>query len=219
MRFSLVWLMLGVFVASVGLLAQEQTTEPKEAPGSQVKGMPPRATPGDYQAQAKAGEVTVAAEFMGHAIPRMEGPLTTEDYVVVEAGLFGVPGQQTNLSINDFSLRINGKKAPLPSEPYELVAKSVKDPQWAPPTPPAKSKSSLGSGGQDDPPPAPVRVPFELRRAMAQHLQRSSLPQGEHALPQAGLLYFQYRGKSESIRSIELIYTSAAGKATLTLQP
>jgi hypothetical protein len=62
-------------------------------------------------------------------------------------------------------------------------------------------------------------VPFELRRAMAQHLQRSSLPQGEHALPQAGLLYFQYRGKSESIRSIELIYTSAAGKATLTLQP
>jgi hypothetical protein len=100
-----------------------------------------------------------------------------------------------------------------------LVAKSVKDPQWSPPAPPEKSKSGFGSGGQNDPPPAPVRVPFELRRAMAQHLQRTSMPQGQHPLPQAGLLYFQYRGKRENIRSLELIYTSTSGTVTLALQP
>lgn len=210
--------MLGVFIGAAGLFGQGQTTETKEPPGSQVKGVPPRAAATDYQAQAKAGDVTIAADFLGHAIPRMEGPLTTEDYVVVEAGLFGPREKQIPLSIDEFSLRINGKKA-LPSAPYELVAKSVKDPQWSPPAPPTKSKSGLGTGGQDEPPPVPARMPFEMRRALAQHLQRTSMPQGEHPLPQAGLLYFQYRGKRENIRSVELIYESAAGKATLTLQP
>jgi hypothetical protein len=218
MRLFPVSIMLGVFIGAAGLFAQGQTTEPKEPPGSQVKGVPPRAAATDYQAQAKAGDVTIAADFLGHAIPRMEGPLTTEDYVVVEAGLFGPAGKQITLSIDEFSLRINGKKA-LPSAPYELVAKSVKDPQWSPPAPPTKSKSGLGSGGQDEPPPVPARMPFEMRRAMAQHLQRTSMPQGDHPLPQAGLLYFQYRGKRENIRSVELICESAAGKATLTLQP
>jgi hypothetical protein len=219
MRLFPVSILLGVFIGAAGLFAQGQTAETKEPPGSQVKGVPPRAAATDYQAQAKAGDVTIAADFLGHAIPRMEGPLTTEDYVVVEAGLYGPSGKQITMSIDDFSLRINGKKEPLPSRPYELVAKSVKDPQWSPPAPPTKSKSGLGTGGQDEPPPAPVRMPFEMRRAMAQHLQRTSMPQGEHPLPQAGLLYFQYRGKTENIRSIELIYTSAAGKATLALQP
>ncbi|HEY3454048.1 MAG TPA: hypothetical protein VGK64_05550 [Bryobacteraceae bacterium] len=219
MRLFPVSTVLGVFVGAAGLFGQGQTAEPKEPPGSQVKGVPPRAAATDYQAQAKAGDVTIAADFLGHAIPRMEGPLMTEDYVVVEAGLFGPPGKQITLSIGDFSLRINGKKQPLPSAPYELVAKSVKDPQWSPPAPPEKSKSSFGSGSQNEPPPAPVHMPFEMRRAMAQHLQRTSMPQGEHALPQAGLLYFQHRGKRENIRSVELVYASAAGKATLTLQP
>jgi hypothetical protein len=219
MRFFPVSMMLAVFVGAAGLFAQGQATEPKEPPGSQVKGVPPRAAATDYQAQGKAGDVTIAADFLGHAIPKMEGPLTTEDYVVVEAGLFGPSGKEITMSIDDFSLRINGKKQPLPSQPYELVAKSVKDPQWSPPAPPEKSKSGFGSGGQNDPPPAPVRVPFELRRAMAQHLQRTSMPQGQHPLPQAGLLYFQYRGKRENIRSLELIYTSTSGTVTLALQP
>jgi hypothetical protein len=45
------------------------------------------------------------------------------------------------------------------------------------------------------------------------------MPVGEHALPEAGLLFFQYRGKTESIHSIELIYAGPAGEATLNLQP
>ena len=79
----------------------------------ETKGMPPRATPGDYQAQAKAGKVTIAAEFMGHSVPRPEGPLTTEDYVVIETGFFGPAGERVNLSVGDFSLKINGKKKPI----------------------------------------------------------------------------------------------------------
>ena len=82
-----------------------------------TKGMPPRATPVDYQAQAIVGPVTIAAEFTGHGITISDGALTTEDYVVVELGVFGAPGTHVTLSAEDFSLRINGKKNPEPSNP------------------------------------------------------------------------------------------------------
>jgi hypothetical protein len=58
-----------------------------------------------------------------------------------------------------------------------------------------------------------------LQRAWAQRVQKAALPEGDRSLPQAGLIFFQYRGKTQSIRSMELIYTGPDGTATLTLQP
>src|SRR5207302_3197553 len=127
----------------------------------------------------------IAADFAGHAVPKPEGPLSTEDYVVVEAGLFGAAGAPIKLSIEDFSLRINGKKTPLPSRPSGFVARSLKDPQWVAPEeaePKSKSKGGISSGGgQSDSSSMPVRihVPIELQRAMAQYAQKSSMPQGD----------------------------------------
>jgi hypothetical protein len=54
---------------------------------------------------------------------------------------------------------------------------------------------------------------------MAQHVQKAALPEGDRTLPQAGVIFFQYRGKTKGIHSIELIYAGPAGNATLTLQP
>jgi len=209
----------GFFVAGALVVAQCLCAQTPPAPVKEVHGFPPRATPADYPAQAKAGTVTVAAEFAEHSLPFPEGPLTTEDYLVVEAGLFGPPGARLQLSYQDFSLRINGKKALLPAQPYLLVFKSLKDPQWVPPDAgPAeqKSKTSIGGGGQDNPPPAPVHPPIELVRAMEKRTEKAAMPEGDRALPQAGLLFFEHHG---SVRSLELIYNGPAGKATLTLHP
>jgi hypothetical protein len=217
-------LKIGVPIAAICLCVQGQNTPGKDAQ-SEARGMPPRATPAEYQAQAQAGTVTVAAEFKGHSVPTLQGPLSSEDYVVIETGLFGSPEARIKLSSGDFSLRINGKKTPLPSQPYGLVVGSVKDPEWEPPEPPpTKSKTSLGGGGRGEQgeangPPAPVHIPIGVQRAMAQRVQKASLPEGDRTLPQAGLIFFQYRGKTQSIHSIELIYAGPAGKATLTLQP
>lgn len=222
-----------VFLCAVFCLpAQEQKDQEKSAGEIQLrelqaKGMPPRTAPTEYQAQAKAGTVTIGAEFMGHAVPTPEQPLTTEEYVVVEAGLFGAPDARTTLSRSDFSLRINGKKNVLASEPYELVFHSLKDPEWQPPESAegkeSKSSLSTGGGGADGAPPSapppPPKMPFPLRRAMEQHVQKAAMQEGDRPLPQAGLLFFQYRGKADGIKSIELVYSGAAGKATLTLQP
>lgn len=212
-----------VLIVSIVLYLQAQGTPSKEAQ-TETKGIPPRATPGDYQSQAQAGTVTIAAEFTGHSLPTLEGPLTTEDYVAIETALFGPAGAHLKISADDFSLRVNGKKTPLPSQPYGLILTSLKDPEWAPPEPAApKSKSSFGGGGQgqgdSNVPPAPVKIPIPVQRAMAHRVQKASLPEGDRALPQAGLIFFRYRGKTENLQSIELIYDGPAGKAALNLQP
>jgi len=198
-------------------------SQASEAQTSEAKGMPPRATPEDYQAHAQAGNITIAAEFAGHGVPTPEQALNTEDFVVVEVGFFGAPDARLTLARNDFSLRVSGKKAPLASEPYELVFQSLKDPEWAPPEPPEKSKGgsglSTGGGQGNEPPPPPPHPPFELVRAMQLHVQKAALPIGDRALPQAGLLFFRYHGKTQGIRSLELVYSGPAGTATLALQP
>jgi hypothetical protein len=219
---TIVVLIGALCVRAQGQDVQNQGAARKDAPTNESRGMPPRAAPAEYQAQAQAGMVTVAAEFMGHAVPTPDGTYSTEDYVVVEAALFGSPEARTRLSKGDFSLRINGKKMALPSQPYELAFKSLKDPEWEPPSKTdSKSKTSFGSGGGNagDPPPAPVHMPIELRHAMEQRVQRASMLEGDRALPQAGLLFFEYRGKTQGIRSLELIYSGAAGNAVLALHP
>ena len=215
--------MIVVLMGTTCATSQGQEAPRKDTPVTESKGLPPRAAPSEYQAQAQAGSATIAAEFTGHSVPTPEGTYTTEDFVVVEAALFGAPGARAKLATGDFSLRINGKKQALPSQPYELAFHSLKDPEWEPPSKAkSESKTSIGSGGggaDAGSTPAPVHMPIELRRAMEQRVQRASMLEGDRALPQAGLLFFEYRGKTQGIRSLELIYSGSAGSATLALQP
>jgi hypothetical protein len=193
-----------------------------------AQGLPPRAAPTDYQAQAKAGTVTIAADFVRHSVPTALGPLSSEAYVCVELGLYGPAEARMQISLDDFSLRINGKK-PLTTQPFGLVIPTLKDPEWVPPeaAAPTKSKGGITGGGgggggqQADPgtPPPEVKIPIEVQRAMAQRTQKAALPLGDRVLPQAGVIFFQYRGKAQGIDSVELVYAGSAGKATLKLQP
>jgi hypothetical protein len=219
MRFSSAFRPVFLIVALIG--AAYVHAQSKDATANEVKGMPPRVAPTEYQAHGEAGPLTIAADFTGHSVATPEATYTTEDYVVVEVGLFGAPGARAKLSTGDFSLRINGKKTASPSQPYQLVFKALKDPEWEPPSKESKSKTSIGGGGGGDSggPPAPVHMPMELRRAMEQRVQRVTMLEGDRALPQAGLLFFEYRGKTQGIRSLELIYNGSAGTASLALQP
>jgi hypothetical protein len=218
MQFS-EFLKAGVLVAAASLCIQGQS---KDTP-AEAKGIPPRASAADYQAHAQVGAVTIAAEFTGHSVPTAQGPLNTEDFVVVEVAFFGAPDAKVRLSFSDFSLRVNGKKAPLPSQPYGLALASLKDPEYEATVPTSsKSKTSVGGGGGKDggdSNPSPPPVPIEVRRAMAQRTQKAALPEGDRALPVDGLVFFQYRGKEQGIHSVELIYAGSAGKATLNLHP
>ncbi len=210
---------LAACILSAGLGLYSQVTPSKET--HEIEGIPPRVSPSDYLSHGQAGAVSIGAEFLGHFVPTPQGTFTTEDYVAVETGLFGPSDARLKLSRDDFSLRINGKKALLPTQSYVSVFSSLKDPNWAPPEPAEKSKTtSIGSGGgQDSTPPPVVHMPLELQRAMEQHVQKSALAEGDRALPQAGLIFFEYRGKPKNIKSVELVYNGAAGQTTVALQP
>jgi hypothetical protein len=218
---------LGVMLAGMYVRAQEPaagTAAGADAAGneslSRAGGLPPRATPGDYQLRVQVGKTTLAAEFMGHGVPTLEGgPYTTEDYVIVEVAWFGAPGARLALNRQDFSLRVNGKKMPVPGVPYLEVFKSLKDPDWEPPNKDDGGKTSFNTGGGNtSDPPRLVHMPIERQRAMQQRVMKVSLGEGDRPLPQAGLLFFEYHGDAEKIRSMELIYNGPAGKATLALQ-
>ena len=215
-----------VLTAALGLYAFAQeppATAPRGPEPS--KGVPPRATPGDYQAHTQAGTVIIAAELDGHSIPDPQSILKTEDYEVVEVGLYGPPDARLRLSYTDFSLKVNGKKGLLSAQPYALVFKSLKDPEYEAPEAAAakeakKGNTSMTTGGttSNAPPdslPPIIHIPIAVSRGWEQRVQRASLPEGERPLPQAGLIFFEHKGKTTSI---ELIYNGPAGKASIPLQ-
>lgn len=209
--------LLASALALTGFNARAQ--EPRrDVKASDLKGLPPRQTPAEYQTAAKVGALTIAADFAGHGVPTADGIFSTEDYIVVEVAFFGPPGSHLNLSYKDFSLRINGKKSPSSAQPYEGAFASLKDPEWQPPPTEGKSKTSLNGGGSGEPPPAPPKMPMNLRLAMEQKVQKAAIPEGERPVPEDGLLFFQHGGKLSGIHSLELLYDGAAGKAKLSLQ-
>jgi hypothetical protein len=200
-----------------------QTAQDNAAQVPQAKGMPPRATPADYQAHVEAGPITLAAEFSAHSVPVPQGVLSTEDYIVVEVGFFGPPEAHATISSGNFSLRVNDKKAALPAQPYSMIFGSLKDPEWEPPEPVESKggKTSIGGGGGGGNDPAPVKPkpPFSLQRTWQQSVMKAALPEGDRVLPAAGLIFFRYSGQAKGIYSVELIYAGPSGQTTLKLHP
>jgi len=217
------------FLLGQGLYAQS----PQAAAPKIQKGLPPRANAGEYLAHAQAGSVTIAAEFDRHSVPLPESTLSTEDFVVVEVGLFGAADARLQISAADFSLRINGKKSTLPVEQYAAVFKNLRDPSYDPPelkaAKEAKSGNGIntggggGAGGANESDlgstPPPIHIPPAMERAMGEHVQAAALPEGDRALPVAGLIFFRYGGTDKGVHSVELVYSGPAGKATVRMQP
>jgi hypothetical protein len=183
-----------------------------------------RANPNEYQAQARAGNVTIAADFAQHSVTTPDAVYSTEDYIVFEVAFFGPAGTKAFLKPEDFTLRIKGKKQPFVTQPAQLTFHSLKDPEWEQTVTVEKAQkaggiSTGGGGGNNDPPPSAPKMPIATERRMEQRVQKAALPEGDRTLPEAGLIFFAYRGKTTNLGTLELIYNGAAGKATLQLQP
>jgi hypothetical protein len=220
-------LIAGAFLLTALAAAQERAQAPALVPQKPEasKGIPARTAPGDYQAHVQAGKFTIAAEYDQHAVPDATETLTTEDYVVVEVALYGPPGSNLALNYQDFSLRVNGKKSLLPARPYELIFKSLKSPEYEPPSDKMVDKktsvntdgnagSSTNNIGAPKLPPI-IHIPIEVSREWERKVHMASLPEGERPLPQGGLIFFEHSGKTHSA---ELVYNGPAGKVTIPLQ-
>lgn len=223
MQFSLRFSLCGAVVALCATLGAQTAPAPDAPSPRATKGIPARSSATEYMGHGKVGALTIGADFDSHDIPTLESTLTAEDFVTVEVGIFGAPGAHATISATDFSIRINGKKSPTPSEGFAALSRNLRDPSWAPPEQKDKPKSrgGINTGGDQDglgSTPAPVHIPPEMERAMRQQVGAAALPEGDRVLPVAGLLFFKYSGQAKGIHEVELVYEGSAGKGSIKLQ-
>jgi hypothetical protein len=216
MRFTLLF-------AAVALL-RAQGTQPK-----------PKAA--DYPVHVQLDQVTVAVEYLVRSLPASNGTLVANEYLVVEVAFFGPPMSRLRMSPDNFTLRVNGHGT-LTAQLPGMVAGSIKFPNSTGsrgltgsasagagdrsvtigPRPP---QSRFPGDGNDRPPiNQPVTtIQKEQEDSIDAKVQNVSLPEGEKTMPCAGLIYFEYRGRTKNIHSLQLFYDGPMGKATLKLLP
>ncbi len=201
-----------------------------------AQGTRPKAEPGDYPVHAALDkQITLAAEYLVHSVPTPTGSLVADDYLVVDVAFFGPPKTKLDLNAGQFALRINNQKVAFRPDPPGSVAASIKYTElsqrpglagsnsggdWGPTTSPRfPGDTSVGRPlpnpvpGQTDPNVSPeeAETPIEVR------VQRTALQEGSRMLPKSGLIFFPHRGRTKSIKSLELIYQGPAGNVTLKL--
>ena len=205
-----------IWVAALCLCAQGQTP-----PANEAKGLAPRASPADYPAQARAGALTIAAEFARHGVPTAGGTFSTEDFIAVEVGFYGAAGARVN-SPPTISRSASTAKSRCPagltgwSSLLSKIPNGSRRNRWG-----ERSRKAASTPAETMPTIPRRRQRTCPCRCSTPWNRRCKKPCCPRAIPspQAGLLFFQYRGKSEGIQSVELIYDGAAGKATLNLHP
>lgn len=197
----------------------------------------------DYTVHADVGTVSIGAEYLVHSIPAHSQTLFARDYLVVEVAVF--PGRQEAVEIgnNTFTLRLNGRKDVIFPDTPGFVAASLKYPDWEQ-HPRTEVQAGVGDAGvtigrppvvgrfPDDPTPRQTRLPPapkaptpedqhgidpELPQSVDEAVAQVALPGGPATKPVAGYLFFHYRGKAKSIKSVDLVYEGRPGSVTMKL--
>lgn len=214
---------------------------PPAWPGAQ--GTPPKEKPADYPVSAAAGPLTIAADYLVRSFGREGAMFWTPDYLVVEVALFSATREPVEVAHSWFTLQINGKKQVLMSQAPGLVAASIRYSDWE-----MERRLEVGAGvgdtgvvlGRPTPqerfpgdgsgrrrlPPAPRAPDADDRTGLEREPARTApemaveaaLPEGAQTLPIAGYVYFPFKGKPKSIRTLELLAATPAGAATLKLK-
>jgi hypothetical protein len=205
-------------------------------------GTEPKPKAEDYDVHAQSRDVAVGAEFMIHSFSGQGQTYIAKDFLVVEVALYPPKDRSVNppryqsVRVNEgaFALRINGKKQALLPAPPPMVASSLQHPDWQT-GPRFEAGGGLGNTGVILGRPAPTQVPGgqqppqtrvprapgqdnpggiepERRVTAPELVVQTALPEGPHRGPVSGFLYFPYRGKTTSIKSLELLYEDAVLK-------
>jgi hypothetical protein len=203
-------------------------------------GTVPRPDASGYPAHAPS----LGAEYLVRTVFAAGQSFVTPDYLVIEVAVYPAAGEPRVVSTGDFMLRINGAKRLVLAQPPGFVAASLKYDDW---TRRPTLVGTAGTGGADviigrprrserfpgDPAsrerlPAPPRAPGEENRSgqdtpppprAEDAVNEYALPEGSTASPVSGYLYFAFKGKPASIRSLELVYKKTGGnEVTLRLR-
>ncbi len=199
----------------------------------------PKDKAADYPVSSSLnGGLTIGAEYLLHTLPTKQGSLIANDYLVVEIAIYGAKGKTIDLDTAQFTLRVN-KKTTIEPEGPGYVAASLKYSDWENTR---RLDLSGGTGNSTvvygppqsnrfpgDPtvrPPRtqplpddnPAGIEKEPPLSIDERIERAWLPSGEQNLPLAGVVCFPFKGKTKSVKTLELIYKGPAGDVVLKLE-
>jgi hypothetical protein len=208
-------------------------------------GTTPKPKVTDYPVHGQAGVVSMGAEYLVRSVPVGDQTLIVPDYLVVEVALYPPAGRPLAVSSGEFTLRLNGKKQVLHAQAPGFVAASLKYPDWEQ-RPTVVGYGGIGNAGvilgrpeqverfPGDPRPTQTRLPRPPTapapedpsglpkpeaRPPEDAVNQTALPSGQVRGPVSGFLYFAFKGKPKSVKTLELLYVGPAGNATLRLAP
>jgi hypothetical protein len=207
------------------------------AAAASAQGIANRPKASDYPVSATTEAVSIGAEYLVHSFSGKRSTYVARDHLVIEIGIF--PAKELMVSSGHFTLKVNGKKQLLFSQPPQFVAAALKWDDWENrrqlETGVGIGDSTIGVGPRWDPRfpgdqrrrrlPSPPRAPdttpsadtVEPQEKAEEVVVTAALTEGKTAYPIAGYLYFPFKGKPKSIKSLELIY-SGPGGGSITLR-
>ena len=174
-----------------------------------------RKSPAEYPVQSAGKDFAIGADYTVRTFLADGHSFSIDDYLLVEVGVF--PIGETNVNLQRFTLRINGKNTLVPQTPG-MVAASVKYPDWS-----TRPRVEVAAGPVIFGRPQPVgRFPGDRREEPARRepmptqsktnpidytdvIGKAALPEGLARRPVAGYIFFAFDGKLKSIRSVELL--------------
>jgi hypothetical protein len=180
-----------------------------------VYGLDVRKSAAEYPVQGKGKDIEVGADYTVRTFLADGHSFSIEDYLLVEVGVF--PAGESNVHLQRFTLRVNGKNLLTPQTPG-MVAASVKYPDWT-----TKPNLQVAAGpvifGR---PQAAGRFPGDRREEIPRRdpvagesktdpidytdvIAKGSLPEGRTNRPVAGYVFFAFDGKLKSIKSVDLL--------------
>ena len=190
-----------------------------------------------YSAHAEVASVSVGADFWGHYIPLEGSSVKTDGYLVVEIALFPQPKAKVAVIADQFELIVNGQRLMPVSQGQvvlglvmpemretgtrleaeagagPVVVSTGKDPAQ-----PRFPGDSNPAGNPQPPlnrsPEVQEKDPLNLEKAVA----NLALPEGSHAAPVSGYLFYAWPGKLKRIKHAEIEYSSPLGAAKLLLR-
>ena len=189
--------------------------------------LPPLPAAADYPASAVAGSVSLGAQYMGQSVTVQSVSFGVPGYLVVEAGVYPAKDKFTTISAGSFTLRVNGKQTLLAQTPG-MVAASLKYSDWeqhrqvvavAGPVIAGRPEQAPRFPGDRRPPearapnlprvptsPAPESGPAAEAARPEELVIQWALEEGSTGVPRRGFLYFPWKGKPKSLKSLDLIY-------------
>ncbi len=198
-------------------------------------GTDPKPKPEDYEVHGQSRSAALGAEFMIHSFEGHGVTYVAPDYLVVEVVLYPPKGAQMDVQPLAFTLRLNGKRTLAPAS-ISLVTSSLQHPEWRQ-APHLEAGAGMGDGGVVLGAPRPNPIPGQPRGASTPQplpgpdedpikggvtptprisaeelLTETALPEGKSPAAVSGYLYFPYRGKAGSLKTVELLFEDAVLK-------